>query len=200
MTPSQAPLVPGDDEIARARSFGAKDFAQAYVTHGNVAATAAALQVGEGLIRKKLHDPAVQAAVTELRSASLTAAQITATRVMLELGRVAFFDPRKLYDHSTGDMVPIHELGHDTAAAISSIKTDKFGEVTVKTADKMSALGLLARHFKLVGDEGDGVNALASALADRLNTAKRRVEPVQDVDYVDVPQQSPADDYPDDLT
>ena len=48
----------------------------------------------------------------------------------------------------------------------------------VRRFDKNPALNTLAKHFKLVGDEGDGVNALASALADRLQSARKRALPL----------------------
>jgi hypothetical protein len=47
----------------------------------------------------------------------------------------------------------------------------------IKRTDKNPALATLAKHFKLIGDEGDGVSALASALADRLKSARKRVTP-----------------------
>jgi phage terminase small subunit len=117
--------------------------------------------------------------------AKVQAANITAQRVMQELGRIAFSDIRRVFT-STGDLKPIHELDDDTAAAIASVDSETRREgrgedatpVTtkkVRTVDKMAALSLLAKHFKIVGDEGDGVNALASALADRLDRAHRRV-------------------------
>lgn len=163
-----------------------------------------------------LRDPAMELAIAQARqeimAPGLRHAQIDAKRVMLELGRVAFADIRKLYDQH-GNLKPVHQLDDDTAAVVSSVQVDVAvngrGDdaepvITkrVKTVDKMAALGLLARHFKIVGDEGDGVNALASALADRLKSARRRIgeEPPQDADYRDIPQQSPTDDYPDDLT
>mgnify|MGYP007004538981 CR=1 FL=1 len=47
--------------------------------------------------------------------------------------------------------------------------------VKIKRYSKLDALVFLGKHFKLVGDDNDGVNAFANALADRLNAAKRRV-------------------------
>lgn len=44
----------------------------------------------------------------------------------------------------------------------------------LKRADKMAALGIFAKHFKIVSNEDGGVDALAGALADRLNAANRR--------------------------
>jgi hypothetical protein len=46
----------------------------------------------------------------------------------------------------------------------------------VKFMSKDASLTTLAKRFKLIGDEGDGVNALATALADRLKTARSRVD------------------------
>lgn len=44
----------------------------------------------------------------------------------------------------------------------------------LKRADKMAALSIFAKHFKIVSNEDGGVDALAGALADRLNAANRR--------------------------
>jgi phage terminase small subunit len=131
----------------------------------------------------------------------LKAADITAQRVMLELGRVAFGDVRKVYAPD-GSLLPVHELDDDAAAVIAGFEHEEVskrvkgakvldlatGEMVdavvhihtrttkVKRYDKNPALTTLAKHFKLVGDEGDGVNALASALADRLNNAHKRAK------------------------
>ena len=59
------------------------------------------------------------------------------------------------------------------------------GAKKVKRGDKLGALTLLAKHFKLVSDN-DGVNALAGALADRLNAAKQRVQLVEEVPYEEI--------------
>jgi phage terminase small subunit len=132
--------------------------------------------------------------VRTLVAQRLQAAGVTAARTKQEIARVAYADVRRIFDKE-GRLLPVHEIDDDTAAAITSItvQTKNVGSlkepeyvdvVKIKFASKMDALGLLAKHFKLVNDEGDGVNALASALADRLNAAKRRtplVEEVQDV-------------------
>lgn len=147
--------------------------------------------------------PEVRERVRELSEAMLKVADITAERVMLELGRIAFRDARKAWD-ANGQLVPMHELDDDTAAALAGVefetKTTRgakqpqvmnlvTGEmedapplkVTIQVAKvkfmgKDASLTTLAKRFKLIGDEGDGVNALASALADRLKTARTRVD------------------------
>ncbi len=139
-------------------------------------------------------------AIRELTERMLTNADITAQRVMLELARVAFADVREAFD-AQGALLPIHEMGNDAAAVIVGIEHEtRFERTTeidlatgepvkkrievrtakIKRANKDAALNTLAKHFKIVGDEGDGVNALASALADRLKTARKRVDPIDD--------------------
>lgn len=58
----------------------------------------------------------------------------------------------------------------DDAVDISRTITKKY-----KFHDKNTALALLARHYKIVGGQDEGINALASALADRLKAARTRL-------------------------
>lgn len=147
-------------------------------------------------------ESAVRERIAELSETQLQASDITATRVMLELGRIAFSDVRKVF-REDGQLIPVHELDDDAAAAIQGIEHETHvlvgrkelnlatGEMEptvtqvrttkIKRANKDAALQTLAKHFKLIGDEGDGVNALANALADRLKTARKRVELVEEV-------------------
>lgn len=165
-----------------------------------------------GNVSQTFARPEIQARIHELRAAVLQVADITAQRVMLELGRVAFADVRELFA-ADGSLKPIHEIGADAAASVSGIETEERRIVNkrvkvpvidlatgeqeidadgnpvfetekvqittrkIKRTDKNPALATLAKHFKLIGDEGDGVNALASALADRLKTARKRSAP-----------------------
>lgn len=144
-------------------------------------------------------DQAVVKRVQELVAQRLHAAGVSAERTKQEIARVAYADVRKIFDEE-GKLLPIHMIDDDTAAAITSItvqrknigtmKAPEFVDVLkIKFASKMDALGLLAKHFKIVNDAGDGVDALASALADRLNSAARRVPtpapalPAEDVEH-----------------
>jgi len=139
------------------------------------------------------HRKDVQERVQELIEQRFSKVSITAERTMKELARIAYADIRDLYDDN-GDLLPVHMLPDDVAATVARIEvevsakevdsTDEDGEPTrtrtmvvtkkIRQSDKMAALALLARHFKIVGDEGDGMNALANALADRLKSARRR--------------------------
>jgi len=159
-------------------------FAQHYALNGHIARAAeeAGLSTYSGY--SLLNRPEVGGRIEEILQQRFAKASITADRVMKELARIAFADPRQLYDEN-GDLVPIPELTDDAAALIAGVKVEVIGRgrgedremvVTknIKMADKMGALTLLARHFKIVGEDSDGVNVLANALADRLKNARMR--------------------------
>jgi phage terminase small subunit len=181
-------------------------FAQHYAMNGH--ATAAGLSIGVMHKSKAWairHRKEVDARIHELVEQRFSKANITAERTMKELARIAFADIRDLYDEQ-GDLLPVHMLSDDVAATVSRIEVeiaakeqigeDEDGNPTrkrtmvvtkkIRQSDKMAALALLARHFKIVGDEGDGMNALANALADRLKSARRREHlagPAEDAVY-----------------
>ncbi len=176
-------------------------FARAYARRLERSDAAAALGINYASCSHVLMQPGVSARIKELSEAMLKVADITAERVMLELGRIAFRDTRKAFDEC-GQLLPMHELDDDIAAALAGIEhetrtergatrkemdlaTGEMVDVTprvevrtakVKFMGKDASLTTLAKRFKLIGDEGDGVNALASALADRLKTARTRVD------------------------
>lgn len=126
--------------------------------------------------------PEVEERIRELLADQMAELQVDALTVKRQIARIAFADPRALFDPS-GNLIPIADLDDDTAATISSleveVKRDRDGNhvsdiVKIKRHSSLDALVFLGKHFKLVGGENEGVNALANALADRLNAAKRR--------------------------
>ena len=163
-------------------------FAQHYCVDGH--ARNAAVKAGLAPIRgaQLLRKPEVVKRIQEINAEQFAHVGVTAETIKAELARVGFASVRDLYD-ADGNLLPPHELPDDVAATIAGIdvevRTEASGTygaphktyqvVKVRRVDKMAALGLLARHFKIVGAEDDGVNALANALADRLNAAKRRI-------------------------
>jgi phage terminase small subunit len=110
--------------------------------------------------------------------------EITADRVLQEIAKLAFHDPRKFFDDD-GRIKPISELDDDTAMALSGIETfhkivgdekDGMAVVTkIKTADKGANLERLGRHLKLFTDKIE-LNA-SSELAELLKSARQRVKP-----------------------
>ena len=170
--------------------------AQAYAATGNVnRAMKAAEEAGlyaPGGARDRFESAPVVQRVQEIIRTKFAESGISSQRTMIELARVAYSSAKDMFDEN-GDLLPVHKMSDDTAASIASIdvetrwegKGDNAVPVIVRKyrrADKMAALGILAKHFKIVGDEGDGVNALASALADRLKNARRRALEPQDVE------------------
>jgi len=105
--------------------------------------------------------------------------EITQERVLQEYARIAFFDPRKVFD-STGAPRPIHELDDDTAAAIVGLEVVQVGNAEVgvgdvlkyKMADKKGALDSVARHLGMFNDKLD--LKVTDALAERLARARKR--------------------------
>jgi len=107
--------------------------------------------------------PQVLAAIQAAQQARAKRTEITADRVLIELGRVAFFDPRKLLN-ADGSPKPINELDDDTAAALAGLdiaeewegagKDRKFVGYTrkVRIVDKNGALGLAMRHLGMLRD------------------------------------------------
>jgi hypothetical protein len=173
------------------------EYAERISIRGNAELQAAEL-VARHPAARRTSDPVLAAAIQRKTAERLAAADITAGKVMHAIGRIAFADIRRAFDDQ-GGMVPINQLDDDTAMAISSVDVETKVERTqaqgmrsvtsvkkLRMSDRMSALTLLAKHFKLVGDEGDGVNAIASALADRLDQAQKRMhgtapaQPIED--------------------
>ena len=80
---------------------------------------------------------------------------ITIERTIREIGRIAFFDPRKLFDNE-GRPLSLHQLDDETAAVVAGLdvneERDREGELTGvvkkwKLADKKGALDMLMRRF-----------------------------------------------------
>ena len=148
--------------------------------------------------------PEVQQRAAEIVRTRFLRNEITADRVMTELARVAFSTAKDLFDKE-GNLTPIQDMEDDAASTIVGFdvesrpgrgKNATSTTITkVRRADKMAALGILAKHFKIVAAETDGVNALASALADRLDAAKRRIPVPQDVQDANIIQPGEAEGF-----
>ena len=126
-------------------------------------------------------DVNIKAKVAELQAEVAGKLGITAERVLNELARLAFNDPRKFFDED-GRIKPVKELDDDTAMSLAGIETfhkiigdekDGMAVVTkVRISDKRSSLELLGRHLKLFTDKLE-VND-TDALAAKLKAARTR--------------------------
>lgn len=107
------------------------------------------------------------------------AIEISATRVLQEIAKLAFFDPRKLLN-SDGSPKPIQELDDETAMAVAGIDivtkgNDDLGYadiLKIKLADKSKNLELLGRHLKLFTDKVE--LDVGGELAKRMKEARER--------------------------
>lgn len=164
-------------------------FALAYAGHRN--STKAAIEAGfaSHLGQDLLGNRGIRTRVRELWGDAMENAGAGPERVIQELCRVAFASARDLFDPNTGLLLAPHELTDDVAATIAGIETETRWEkdgsdldapatpvVTTKykRVDKMAALTLLAKHFKVVGDEGQAQSAMAGVLAEALAAGRRR--------------------------
>ncbi|THF64333.1 terminase small subunit [Pseudothauera rhizosphaerae] len=121
----------------------------------------------------------VASAVAERMTARERRTEVTQDRVLLELARLAFFDPRRLLNDD-GTPKQVTELDDDTAAAIAGMKVRTVASAdgttaTVteyKIADKGQAITNAMRHLGMFSDRLD-VN-LVGPLAERLARARAR--------------------------
>lgn len=118
---------------------------------------------------ENLTKPEIAAAIQEAMQSRAQRTQITADRVLLELGRLAFFDIRRIYN-ADGSLKNPAELDDDSAAAIAGIDVVEMaggmsiggeegaGHVPMftkkaKTFDKKGALELAMRHLGMLKDK-----------------------------------------------
>lgn len=141
--------------------------------------------------------PDVAALVEKLKAAQADRLAIKADRVLLELARMAYFDPAEIGLASIKKPADIAKLPEDVRRAIAGWSWDKNGRFTLKLAAKQPALEALGRHLKLFVDRIEVKNV--SDRAERLARARARAlqavgaVPVEPSATVSAPDQaSPA--------
>ena len=120
----------------------------------------------EALASQLLKNPKVSAEIAKKHGKMLGKYEISAERVLAELAKLAFVDPRKFF-RADGSAVPIHEIDDDTAAALAGLEiTEEYegrGEdrkqigytKKFKFADKGINLERLGKHLKLFTDRAE---------------------------------------------
>lgn len=145
-------------------------------------ATAAAIRAGYSPKRadvigyENLRKPVIAEAIKKAKEKRAERTEIDQDKVLLEIARLAFSDPRKIFDGNR--LKQISEIDDNTAAAISSIKvsTKQVGEGEVehvseiKFWSKTTALEQAGKHIGLFGADN----------------AQKKTEPTQNV-YVGLP-------------
>lgn len=131
-------------------------------SYPNSGYNAAAVSAHELLKKTK-----IAARIEELRDERNKRLEVSADRVLAELAKLAFYNPRDLFDDD-GRLKPITEMDPDSSAVIAGIETrheitekgdDKTADITVLTKIKLSDKGVnlerLGRHLKLFTDKVD---------------------------------------------
>lgn len=95
--------------------------------------------------------------------------KVTADRVIIEIERLAMFDPKDLTEVKSPQ--DIASLPEDVRRAIVGWKWDREGRFTVQLA-KETALQMLGRHHALFVDRVE--HSVTDDLAERLGEARRR--------------------------
>ena len=132
---------------------------------------------------ENLTKPDIQAAIQEERDKLARKTEITQERVLREYARIAFFDPRKMFDEN-GNPLSIAELDDDTAAAIAGL--DVVTEIDKDTGDtsytkkyrianKIGALDSVAKHLGMFdagrgGPQNSGNNLLDAIKGTEVST------------------------------
>ena len=123
-----------------------------------------------------LKNPAVAAAVAKAQTRRAARTQVSADRVVTELAKVAFGDPRRLLSWGPDGMVlrDSGELTEAEAALVSEVSETRAasggGTRRVKLHCKLTALNALGKHLGLFGNGRQ--SALARALAQNGGTGK----------------------------
>lgn len=109
-----------------------------------------------------LTNAAIASEIADGQQKQLKRADLSATRTLEEIRRLAFADLRKLFDEQ-GNLKPIHLLDDEAAASIASIEVVKKNLAAgdnqtdtvhkLKVWDKTRNLEMLAKHFGLLEDK-----------------------------------------------
>ena len=114
---------------------------------------------------ENLTKPDIQQAIQEERAKLSKRTEITQERVLQEYARIAFFDPRKMFDKE-GNPLNVNELDDDTAAAVAGLEVVReFDEDTgvtsftkkYKITNKLGALDSIAKHLGMFEGGARGI-------------------------------------------
>lgn len=156
-------------------------FAKAFIANnGNKtqAAIAAGLSpnTAEASGRRMFGDVTVKALIAQHAKETAVIVGLDMQRTLREVARLAYADPRKLFDKD-GKLIPIHLLDDDMAAAVASFEQDEItaGENVIGTTkklkvwDKNAALEKAMKHHGLYKDDNDQRNPFADFTEEQLN-------------------------------
>ena len=116
-----------------------------------------AMSTGYALLKKKHIQEAIRGELEKLSEP----ARLTAERVLHELIRISFYDPKDMYEDN-GNLKNVPDMDEDVRRVIASVEVDELFEgrgknrtqvgftKKVKMQNKIDALSILAKHLKLL--------------------------------------------------
>jgi phage terminase small subunit len=131
-----------------------------------------------------LNNPKISAAIAKKTGKVCGNLEITQERVLAEIAKLAFFDPRKLFE-SDGSPKQLHELDDETAMAVAGFEFVELFEGSgdekhafgllkkYKLTDKRGSLELLGRYLKLFTDKTEHSGEI-TMLAETIAEARKR--------------------------
>lgn len=149
-----------------------KRFIELYLIHLNASRAAREAGYSEttagSIGYEVLRHPAVAAAIEKAQAERSARTKITQDRVLLEIGRIAFADPRKIFSWGPGGVViqDSSTLSEDDAAIVTeaSQTAGRDGKtIKIKLADKTAALTLAGKHLGMFTDKFEHVVSDARA-------------------------------------
>lgn len=151
-------------------------FVDAYIANGGNG-TQAALDAGfsektaTAQASRLLRHVKVQQEITRRRAELEQQSGLTAERVLREIARIVYFDPRELF-REDGSLKPTSEWTDDQAAAIASIEISD-GKTRVKAWDKNAALEKAMKHLGLYEKDNQQKGSALSALLAEIDGTSR---------------------------
>jgi len=134
-----------------------KRFVEEYLVDLNAAAAARRAGYAKGSAWRLMRHSAVAAAIEEAQERRAQRTRVSADRVVTEIAKVAFGDPRRLFSWGPGgiELRESSELTEAEAALVSEVsetRTAAGGTRKIKLHCKMTALTALAKHLGLFGN------------------------------------------------
>jgi phage terminase small subunit len=121
-------------------------------------------EIGKQLLQKPEIKECVGAAIAKRSKRT----EVTADHVVQELARIAFVDPRQIFEWGPDGVVlrPSKELTDDESAIVAEVsetRSETGGSLKVKRFDKLKALELLGKHLGMFVERKEilGLNDIA---------------------------------------
>jgi phage terminase small subunit len=171
------------NQINQSHAFRAERFCQEYMADYN--GTQAAIRAGFApksahvAASRLLRKDKVKTRVAELTHEIQESTMITAERALEEYAKIGFFDPRKLFDEM-GNLIPVHKLDGDTAAAIASIEVSEVVSEQLGTKDAPRVVLTRVRKIRLVDKKG-ALDSMARHLGMFKDTVKIEINPIAEL-------------------